>query len=225
MAIKTNKPIHITTKEHFQFDQKYWDEYSGGISYDVNRPIRRIVHKRISLLPSTASLISFAFDTGERLSRYSRLFRSVYGYDINPASIKDAARYGFDKSVVRQDVTKHLFKSHFPKATMASCYYLFEHLQDGQVVEVCLNMMCAADMNLVKLTTSDDPNYIKDPSHLNPKLSERWNIFLQSIYTAQGWIRLSWHIREWCFVRKPILARLKNAQLLAARAVDQAWLS
>ena len=222
--VKKNKPILSVTKEHFKYDQKYYDDFSGGITYDVNRPIRRVSHKRISLLPSTASMISFAFGNGAQMTRHARLFKTVYGYEINPASIDDAEKYGLGDRVVLKDVTEHLFKPAFPKSTMASCYYLFEHLQDGQVVEVCLNMMCAADMNLIKLTTSDDPNYVKDPSHLNPKLPSEWNTLLQSVYIAQGWVRYSWHIREWCFVRKSVMVRLKNAQILAIKAVDQAWL-
>ena len=131
MAIKINKPIPITVKEHFKYDQKYYNDFSGGITYDVNRPIRRVSHKRISLLPSDASMISFAFGNGTQMIRHSRLFKTVYGYEINLASIDDARKHGFSDKVMLKDVTEHLFRPAFPKSTMASCYYLFEHLQAG----------------------------------------------------------------------------------------------
>ena len=125
MATKINKPILSITKDHFKYDQKYYDEFSGGITYDVNRPIRRVCYKRVSLLPSNASMISFAFGNAAQMSKYSRLFSAVYGYEINPASIDDAKKHGFDNKVVLRDVTEHLFRPSFPKATMASFYYLF----------------------------------------------------------------------------------------------------
>ena len=205
------------------FDESYWQEFSGGFVYNVIRPVRRHLSLHPLLLPEWATLTSFAFDTGERLLQYRKKFSVVYGYDINPASIEDARRKGFDGYAWKRDVTADNLALCSPRTTLCSCYYLFEHLTDTQVLAVIKNMIRVSGINLIQLTTMDDEHFIKDPTHNNPKNTSEWGVLLNSFYKPFGWKLWTRAPQSWCFASPQEYKRLRWIKDGIELTINHAW--
>jgi hypothetical protein len=204
------------------YDKEYLEKQGGWFSYDANRPIRKSLTHRVSLLKENGSITSIAFGSGAHLTKHRKLFSRIYGYDINPAAVQDASEMGF--SVKVQDVCVPNFELAFSRTDIVTCFYLYEHIKDHQVVDVTANMMRISDVHIIKLTTEDDPQYIKDTTHINPKLGKAWSKFLRTIYYAYQWKCIAAHFgREWCFVSKSKYNKILEAQKIMSWAVDDIW--
>lgn len=189
------------------YGEEYYANF-GNVLYDVNRPLRKAFSKSMFLLPPSSTLTSFAFGTYRQLEKFGKRFEKVYGYEINPVAVNDAVEHGFDGKVWLQDCTVTFTPR--VQTTLAVCYYLCEHISDQDCSLLIYNMRLTAPINMIVLTTVDDPNYEKDSTHCNPKQHKEWSSLLGTIYKQAGWTRVWSDQGRFAFAERRIVERLDS---------------
>lgn len=202
-----------------EYNREYYEHQL--ISYDVLRPVRKVIRLKMNFLPFEPTICIFAFGHCQDYPKWKKMFSEVYGYDINPIFGEDAKEKNLAAYLKVKDVTVDFKPEFFTDITL--CAYLFEHLDDNQCVQVIRNMMKHSPINIISLTTKDDPNYIKDPTHKNPKTNRDWGIMLGAVYKKLGWQRI-WHQGGgWAFISPSVSNLINEMQSNLNNLKERLW--
>jgi hypothetical protein len=185
------------------------------------RTFRKSMVLRSLFIASDASLVDFGFGSVAFFSYWKRHFAKVYGYEINPESIRLANKAGLSDVAALQDITVDfdpLFRADF-----AVCFYVFEHVSDRQCAAIVRNMSRSAPVNVIVLTDKDDDAYHKDDTHTNPKTSAAWNKMISSWYGKMGWKRVFRQYSRWVFARPGIVEMVDATSAHLEYTVDKHW--
>lgn len=177
------------------YDEEYYRTLGAKV-YDVTRPIRKAFRRGLLIIPPTSTIVSFAFGNYMQMDRLRKVCEHVNGYEINPAAVKDAEAHGYEGMVWLQDCAVDFEPK--VRGLLSISYYLGEHLTDDQFRTLCRNMQRHSPLNLIVVTTAEDENYAKDPTHCNAKNHAQWGKVFKSAYP--GWTRI-WTDRpgRFCF--------------------------
>lgn len=196
------------------YEKEYYKDFGNKI-YNVNRPILKTTRKlfRIEQPFSKLTLLSIAFGNFKQLDIFTKKFFHVSGIEINPVAVKEAS---LDHEVYLADLTLPNTEIKW-KSDVVACHYLFEHLNDSQI-EVIVGKMCRIGWLInITLTDKDSGNYVKDPTHKNPKTIKEWREFLKPLFTINGFVLLNNKDNSFTFIEE---SKNEEFKLLVARTQE-----
>lgn len=203
-----------------EFNKEYYDQFLSHTRKDMNRPIRKALRRGMVFLPQDPSLVVFAFGTHKSLTGHEKIFKEIYGYEINPVSIQEAEKNGYKGMVFLQNCAE-VFTPKVPICTVAISEYICEHLPDDEMVEnLLINKTNHALINVTVLTNKDDPLYQGDPTHCNPKSGREWSQLIGAFYKKRKWTRLWSNMgRQWCYAHPMISNIFKDTDKAVAETL------